>query len=659
MASEEIMKQAEELRSQIKFHNNNYYNLDAPSISDYEYDMLMKKLKELEAEYPELVTEDSPTQYVGGTPSSSFEKVEHTVQMGSLQDVFSESEIYDFDNRVRKTIESPEYVAEPKIDGLSVSLEYRNGVFVRGSTRGDGFIGEDVTENLKTIKNIPKKLTENIPFVEVRGEVYMPKASFGKLVKTQEENGEQLAKNPRNAAAGALRQKDASVTKKRDLDIFVFNLQQIDGKEVTTHIESLELMSDLGFKVIPGYLKCNNIEAAVEKINDIEKNRTGFAYDIDGAVIKINNFDDRQKLGKTTKVPKWAIAFKYPPEEKQTKLLEIKFQVGRTGAVTPIAEFEPVLLAGTTVSRAVLHNKDYIEEKDIQLNDTITVRKAGDIIPEVVCVHNHNSDSRHLSFPKACPECGSNLVREDDEAAIRCPNIDCPAQLLRSIEHFASRNAMKIDGLGKAIVKSLVDKGLIQSVADLYTLLPTDIEALDKMAQKSSLNLVEAIEKSKQNEADRLLFGLGIRGIGQRAATLLCEKFGSIDNIIKADFDEIKSIEGFGEIMSASVYNSLHEPHRIALIDKLKSYGVNMNYTKVKIDTRFEGKTFVLTGTLSKYTRDEAAEIIKNMGGKASSSVSKKTDYVLAGEEAGSKLDKALALGVTVINENEFDEMIK
>ena len=655
----DIQKEYNELLEQIAVHSKNYYDNDSPTISDYEYDKLMQRLKAIESEHPEYITPASPTQKVGGTVSEKFSKVTHTVQMGSLQDVFSKEEVEDFLQRVKNTVNEPEFVVEPKIDGLSVSLEYRNGKFVRGSTRGDGFVGEDVTENLATIKTIPKTLTKSLPFIEVRGEVYMPRESFYKLIKEQEERDEPLSKNPRNAAAGSLRQKDAKVTASRELDIFVFNLQQIDGITVTSHSQSLELMSELGFKVIPDYVVYKDKQAVLDRINAIGESRDGLAYDIDGAVVKVNDFNERQELGQTAKVPKWAVAYKYPPEEKATKLIDIEFNVGRTGSVTPVAIFEPILLAGTTVSRAVLHNKDFIEEKGIQVGDTIIVRKAGDIIPEVVKVKNHNDDSIPFVFPSKCPECGSTLVNSDDEAAIRCPNIDCPAQLRRSIEHFASRNAMNIEGLGKAMVNALLENNLISSVADLYELRAIDLLPLEKVAEKSASNLIEAIENSKKNEADKLLFGLGIKGIGQKAATLLCERFGGIKEIMSAPYDDIISIDGFGEVMTGSVYESLHEEHLLEIINRLESYGLNLSYTKKAVDTRFQGKTFVLTGTLTKYTRNEASEIIEKMGGKTSSSVSKKTDYVLAGEEAGSKLTKAQSLGVAIISEAEFEEMIK
>lgn len=655
----DIKTEYDALLKQIAVLSHNYYDLDNPTVSDYEYDMMMNRVKEIEREHPEFITEDSPTQKVGGTVSEKFSKVTHTVQMGSLQDVFSTAEVGDFIKRVKNTVANPEFVVEPKIDGLSVSLEYRNGQFVRGSTRGDGFVGEDVTENLATIKSIPQKLTKNLPFIEVRGEVYMPRESFYKLIREQQENDEPLSKNPRNAAAGSLRQKDANITKSRELDIFVFNLQQIEGETVTSHSQSLKLMSDLGFKVIPDYVVCKEENEVLNRIDEIGNMRDGLPFDIDGAVVKVNDFNERNELGQTAKVPKWAVAFKYPPEEKPTKLLSIEFNVGRTGSVTPVAVFEPILLAGTTVSRAVLHNKDFIEEKGIEVGDTIIVRKAGDIIPEVVKVQNHNPDSIAFSFPEYCPVCNTKLVESDDEAAIRCPNIDCPAQLVRSIEHFASRNAMNIEGLGKAMVKALFDSKKIASVADLYELRAIDLLPLEKVAEKSASNLIDAIENSKQNEADKLLFGLGIKGIGQKAATLLCQRFGGIKEIMNATKEEIMSIEGFGEVMTNSIYESLHEEHLVAIINRLEAYGVNLNYTKKAADTRFQGMTFVLTGTLTKYTRNEASEIIENLGGKTSSSVSKKTSYVLAGEEAGSKLTKAQSLGVTVISEDEFEEMIK
>lgn len=651
-------ERAKILRETIEKHNHNYYDLDSPTIEDDEYDALMRELRSIETEFPQLMTADSPTQRVGGSAMTTFEKVHHTVQMGSLQDVFSVDEVADFITRVTGQ-GADEFVVEPKIDGLSVSLEYENGVFVRGSTRGDGFIGEDITNNLKTIRSIPLKLNEEIPFIEVRGEVYMPKKSFAELCEEQEKKGEQLPKNPRNAAAGSLRQKDSRVTAQRKLDIFCFNVQRIEGKELTAHSQSLEYMAQLGFKVIPDFVVCHNREEVVERINKIGESRRALPFDIDGAVVKVNDFALREEIGATTKVPKWAVAFKYPPEEKETTLNEIEINVGRTGALTPVAIFEPVFLAGTTVSRAILHNQDIISDKDIRIGDRIVVRKAGDIIPEVVKSVSHAENSKPYFIPNVCPVCGAEALRDEDEAVIRCQNFDCPAQLLRSIEHFASRNAMNIDGLGEAIVDQLVNEGLIKTVADLYTLDIQELMALDRFGRKSAENLLQSIENSKKNELNRLVFALGIRGIGQRAATLLCEHFGDMDSIMNAYPLEIASIEGFGDIMAQSVYDAMQEPHRIKLIERLKEYGVNMSYSSSKVSDKFAGLTFVLTGTLPTMTRDQAKALIEQNGGKCSGSVSKKTSYVLAGEEAGSKLTKANELGITVITEAQLLEMIK
>ena len=651
-------ERAEQLRAIIEKHNHNYYDLDAPTIEDDEYDALMRELRGIEEEFPQLLTVDSPTQRVGGSAMTTFEKVQHTVQMGSLQDVFSVDEVADFIDRVSQQ-NADEYVVEPKIDGLSVSLEYENGVFVRGSTRGDGFIGEDITNNLKTIRSIPLKLNEEIRFIEVRGEVYMPKKSFAALCEEQERKGEQLPKNPRNAAAGSLRQKDSRITAQRKLDIFCFNVQRIEGKQLTSHSQSLEYMSQLGFKVIPDYVVCHNREEVVQRINEIGESRKLLPFDIDGAVVKVNDFALREEIGATTKVPKWAVAFKYPPEEKETTLNEIEINVGRTGALTPVAIFEPVFLAGTTVSRAILHNQDIISDKDIRVGDRIVVRKAGDIIPEVVKSVAHAENSEPYFIPNVCPVCGAEALRDEDEAVIRCQNFDCPAQLLRSIEHFASRNAMNIDGLGEAIVEQLVNEGLIKTVADLYTLDIQELMALERFGRKSAENLIQSIENSKKNELNRLVFALGIRGIGQRAATLLCEHFGDMDSIMNAFELEISSIEGFGGIMARSVYEAMHEPHRMKLIERLKEYGVNMSYKSSKMSDKFAGLTFVLTGTLPTMTRDQAKALIEQNGGKCSGSVSKKTSYVLAGEEAGSKLTKANELGITVITEAQLLEMIE
>lgn len=658
MDKEQIKSEYEQLCKQAEQHNFNYYVLDDPTIEDDEYDRLMRRIKEIEAENPEIVSESSPTQHVGGYAINTFEKVTHEVQMGSLQDVFSKGELYEFDERVKKAVGKAVYCVEPKIDGLSVSLEYKDGIFTRGSTRGDGFVGEDITKNLKTIKSIPMVLNEKIPFIEVRGEVYMPKADFEKLVRKQLENDEQPAKNPRNAAAGSLRQKDSRVTASRGLDIFVFNLQRIEGRELTCHSESLDYMKSLGFNVIDGYKTFDNIEDAVLRIMEIGENRQSYSYDIDGAVIKVDNFELRNELGSTAKVPKWAVAFKYPPEEKETKLLDIEINVGRTGALTPVAVFEPVWLAGTTVSRAVLHNQDYIDSKDIRIGDIIAVRKAGDIIPEVVRSVSHAENSEPFVIPHICPVCHGKAERAEDEAVIRCVNIDCPAQLLKNIEHFASRPAMNIDGLGEAVVKQLVENRLISTVADLYGLQQQDLEMLPGFAKVSASKLIANIENSKANSPDRLLFALGIKGIGQKNAQLLMKHFGSIEKLSETSPEEISAVENFGDILANNIFTALHEPHMTELIERLKSYGVNTVYQSDVKSDKLAGLTFVITGTLPDMTRDEAKTLIEQNGGKCSGSVSKKTSYVLAGEEAGSKLTKAQQLGVTVISQQQLIEMI-
>ena len=651
-------KRIDELVDVLNYHARLYYVEDRNEISDYEYDMMQRELKQLEEQFPQFIRKDSPTQRVGGAPVSIFEKVTHKVQMGSLQDVFSFEEVRSFVDTVRKGVDDPHFVVEPKIDGLSVSLEYHNGEFVIGSTRGDGFVGEDVTQNLKTIKSIPVSISEKLPLIEVRGETYMPRDVFLRLVKEQEENDEQPFKNPRNAAAGSLRQKDPKVAAKRDLDIFVFNVQQIEGKTLTSHKQSLDYIKELGFKTIPGYVRVSTADEVIAQIERIGEQRFDLPYDIDGVVIKVDDFAQREVLGSTAKVPKWAVAYKFPPEEKNSKLLDIELNVGRTGVVTPVAVFEPVFLAGTSVSRATLHNQDFINEKNIGIGDTIRVRKAGDIIPEVLgSVEKHSEGV--FSLPDKCPVCGSQLVRSEEEAAIRCPNVDCPAQIFRSIVHFASKGAMNIDGLGPQIVRVLLDNELISSVADLYQLKISDITELDNFKEKSANNLLGAIEASKSNSLDRLVFALGIRNIGQASAKLLCDKFGDLDNIMAATAEQIAEIDGFGEVMAASVYKAFHEEHMIKLIERLKQSGLNTSYVKVQVDDRFAGKTFVLTGTLPTLKRDEAKALIEKFGGKASGSVSKKTSYVLAGEEAGSKLTKAQELGIEIITEEQFREMIK
>lgn len=651
-------KRIDELVEQLNYHSRLYYVENRNEISDYDYDMLQNELKELEKNYPQFLRPDSPTQRVGGEAVSQFEKVEHIVQMGSIQDVFSFEEVRRFVDTVRETIPTPAFVVEPKIDGLSVSLEYHDGEFVIGSTRGDGFVGENVTQNLKTVRSIPLSLPEDLPLLEVRGEVYMPRGVFEDLVKKQEENDEQPFKNPRNAAAGSLRQKDPKIAASRKLDIFVFNVQRIEGRELTAHKQSLDYLKSLGFKTIPDYKRVSTADEIIARIEEIGEVRYTLPFDIDGVVIKVDDFAQRETLGYTAKTPKWSVAYKFPPEEKNTKLLDIELNVGRTGAVTPVAVFEPIMLAGTEVARATLHNRDFIAEKNVNIGDLITVRKAGDIIPEVLCVAEKRSEGC-FEFPDTCPVCGAPLVKSEDEAAVRCSDIDCPAQIFRRIVHFASKGAMDIDGLGPAIVRALLDNGLITSVADLYTIKKADLLELDNFKEKSADNLINAIEKSRSQPLDRLVFALGIPNIGQASAKLLCDKFGDLDNICSASEEEIADIEGFGDIMASAVTKELAEPHMRELIAKLAECGVNTKYQKVQVDSRFEGKTFVLTGTLPTLKRAEAKALIEKYGGKASGSVSKKTAYVLAGEEAGSKLDKARSLGIEIITEEQFLDMIK
>ncbi len=654
----EIEKKIEELRKTLRYHSDRYYNDDAPEIEDYEYDMMMRELKELEEKYPEYDAPDSPTKKVGGVADNSFESVAHSVRMESLQDAFSKDELREFSNRVEDTVSDVNYVVEPKIDGLSVSLEYRDGVFLRGSTRGNGDVGEDVSGNLRVIHNIPLKLNKSIPYIEVRGEVYMPKKSFERVVDRQIINGEKPFKNPRNAAAGSLRQKDSSVAASRGLDIFVFNIQQIEGVELNSHKESLDFIKELGFNTIPTYKKVDNIEDAIAEIDRIGEARGSLEYDIDGAVIKVDDFSQRDILGSTAKYPKWAIAFKYPPEEKQTKLLDIEIAVGRTGVLTPTAILESVHLAGTTVSRATLHNQDFINEKGIAIGDVVTVRKAGDIIPEVLCVNEHNSNSV-FKFPAVCPSCGEKVYRDEDEAAIRCINPECPAQLLRNLIHFCSRDAMDIEGLGPAIIETFVNEGMIAKTYDIYNLDFNKILSLEGFKETSANNIINSVNNSKKNDLSKLIFALGIRHIGAKAGKLLADYFKDIDLVMNASVDDILQIDGFGKIMAESVVEFFSSDSTKELIAKLKEVGVNMKSTNVVEDTRFSGMTFVLTGTLPTLKRAEASKIIESFGGKTSSSVSKKTTYVLAGEEAGSKLDKANKLGVQVISEEEFKEMIK
>lgn len=647
---------AQKLREQINYYSELYYEKDDPAISDYEFDKLMHQLIDIEEEYPELLTPDSPTHRVGGRASNSFEQVEHVVQMGSLQDVFSDEEVVDFDRRVREVVSDPIYVVEPKIDGLSVSLEYRDGVLVRGSTRGDGFVGEDVTENIRTIRSVPLRLKRDIPFVEVRGEVYMPVASFEKVVAQQELKEEKPFKNPRNAAAGSLRQKNPKITAQRGLDIFVFNLQQIEGVQVSGHKESLDLLKELGFQVSPSYLAVDTIEKAIEEIRAIGQRRGEYSFDIDGAVVKVDSLAQREMLGATAKFPKWAVAFKYPPEEKITTLLDVEVKVGRTGALTPTAVFEPIQLAGTTVSRAVLHNQDFIDEKQIAVGDKIIVRKAGDIIPEVVAVAEHCGNPTY-QLPEYCPSCHTKVVREEGEAAVYCPNIECPAQLMRNLIHFASRNAMDIDGMGPAVLEGLVNAGWVHSPADLYDLTEEQIASLERMGKKSASNLINALEKSKQNDLSKVIFALGVPEVGEKTAAELASAFGSMEKLSWATLEQLTALDGFGEVVAQNIVSFFLEERNRVQIERLAKAGVNMESTKVKAGDTFEGKTFVLTGTLPTLKRNEAKELIESLGGKVSSSVSKKTDYVVAGEEAGSKLTKANELGITILTEEQLLQM--
>lgn len=656
---EKMKKRSEELREIINYHNKRYYEMDEPEIEDFEYDRLLHELIDIEEKYPQLLTADSPTHRVGGKADGMFSPVEHTVPMESLQDAFSYDDVYAFDKRVKEAVGNVKYIVEPKIDGLSVSLEYENGILVRGSTRGDGRTGEDVTANIRTIRSIPLKIDTPLPLLEVRGEVYMPREVFLKLVEEQELNGEKVFKNPRNAAAGSLRQKNPKITSKRNLDIFLFNIQQIEGKELNGHKQSLDYIKSLGLHTVPFYKECADIEDVIREINNIGEKRGSLPFDIDGAVIKVDDFKKRTEMGSTAKFPKWALAFKYPPEEKETTLLDIEINVGRTGVLTPTGIFEPTLLAGTTVSRATLHNQDFIDEKGICIGDRVIIRKAGDIIPEVLSVVSHGENAVPYRIPDICPSCGGRVVREEGEAALRCCNPDCPCQLLRNLIHFCSRDAMDIEGLGTAVLDALIKEGLIRNAADIYLLKVEDIAKIERMGEKSGENLVNAALKSKENDLSKLIFALGIRHIGQKAGKLLSDHFGSMDKLMDATVEEIAEIDGFGLIMAQSVVEFFSHKESRELIERLRASGVNMESKKEVMGNLFEGKTFVLTGTLPTMTRSEATKIIESFGGKASSSVSKKTDYVLAGEDAGSKLKKANDLGVTVISEEDFKRMIK
>ena len=654
------LSEIQQLRRELIQAGHEYYVLDAPTMSDYDYDHKLRRLEELEARHPEAITPDSPTQRVGGEAVSSFAPVTHRVPLESLQDVFDFDEVRAFDKRVRETVQDAAYMTEPKVDGLSVALEYRDGLFVRGATRGDGQVGEDVTENLRTIKSIPLRIPDSVGGLIVRGEVYMPKKVFHALNEERERRGEALFANPRNAAAGSLRQQDPKVAAARHLDIAVFNVQWAESVQFKTHGETLNYLKTKGFKVIPHY-SCQTIEQAVEHIREIGEGRDSFPFDIDGAVIKVDRLDQREKLGSTAKFPRWAAAYKYPPEVKPSRVLDIVVQVGRTGVLTPKAVLTPVRLAGTTVTNATLHNQDFISEKDIRIGDTVLVRKAGEIIPEVLSVvtEKRPPEAQPYILPKTCPVCGAPVERDEDGAHVRCTGAECPAQLLRNLTHFASRDAMDIDGLGVAVVENLVGAGLIKTPGDLYFLKEEDVAGLERMGKKSAQNLLAAIERSKSNDLSRLIYAFGIRQVGQKAGKILAARFHTLEALENAALEELTAVDDIGAITAQSILEWMASPQSKHLIQRLAQAGVNMTAAKQGSDQRFAGMTFVFTGALEKFTRDEAAAMVEDRGGKSASSVSKKTSYVVAGEAAGSKLRKAQELGVTVLTEDEFLALLK
>ncbi len=666
MDKKQAKERIEELRKKTEYYATKYYDEDKPEISDFEYDMMMVELRNLEKDFPEFASKDSLTQKVGGHVKEGFEKVTHEVPLQSLQDVFSLEEVEEFDERIKKQavengVKNLKYVVETKIDGLSAALEYKNGVFVRGATRGNGLVGEDVTENLKTVKTIPMEINDKIN-ITVRGEVFISKKDFEEMNNKREEKGEELFANARNAAAGSLRQLDSKITKNRPLDIYIFNVQKIEGKNFSSHFEELEYLAKLGFNVNPVRIPCNNIDEVKEAIKKIGEMREGLTYGIDGAVVKVDDLAFREILGSTVKVPRWAVAYKYPPERKETILKDIVCQVGRTGVITPMAILEPVNLAGSNISKTTLHNEDFIKEKDLKIGDTVVIQKAGDVIPEIVEVVKNKRDGseRDFEMPKVCPVCGALAVREEGESAIRCTGVECPAKLFRNLVHFVSREAMNIDGLGENIIQQLLDKKLIENIADIYELKFEDIASLKKNGKKFAQNLVDAIENSKKNDLYRLITALGIRHVGEKASKVLARKYKNMENLAKADFEELKQIEDIGDIMANSIVEFFSQEQTKDLIERLKNAGVNMKCLEEESnDNRFEGKTFVLTGSLSEFTRKEAEEIIEKYGGKTSSSVSKKTTYLLAGEEAGSKLTKAQSLGITIISEQEFKNLLE
>ncbi|NBI09354.1 NAD-dependent DNA ligase LigA [Colidextribacter sp. OB.20] len=650
----------EALRRELIQAGHEYYVLDNPTMSDYDYDHKLRRLEELEAAHPETVTPDSPTQRVGGQALESFSQVTHRVPLESLQDVFDFEELEAFDQRVRSVVPNAEYVVEPKVDGLSVALEYEDGLFVRGATRGDGLVGEDVTENLRTVRSIPLKIPDAPAQLIVRGEVYMPKKVFHALNEERERRGEALFANPRNAAAGSLRQLDSKIAAARKLDIAVFNVQYAGGVEFSTHLETLDFLRDKGFKVIPHY-SCSLVEETTGRITEIGENRESFPFDIDGAVVKLNNLSDRAVLGSTAKFPRWAAAYKYPPEVKPAQVVDIVVQVGRTGVLTPKAVLTPVRLAGTTVTNATLHNQDFISEKDIRIGDTVLVRKAGEIIPEVLSVveERRPEGTEPYFLPKTCPVCGAPVERDEDGAHIRCIGSECPAQLLRNLAHFASRDAMDIDGLGAAVVENLVGAQLVKTPGDLYFLKEEDVAQLDRMGKRSAKKLIDALEKSKGQDLSRLIYAFGIRQVGQKAGKILAARFHTMEALQSATLEELTAVDDIGEITARSILDWMASPQSQHLVQRLREAGVNMTAAEQGSDQRFAGMTFVLTGTLEKFTRDEASGMIEARGGKSSGSVSKKTTYVVAGEAAGSKLRKAQELGVPVLTEDEFLELLK
>ena len=649
------LEELQALRRELEQANYEYYVQDAPAMSDYDYDHKLRRLEELEGEHPELITPDSPTQRVGGKALESFQQVIHQVPLESLQDVFDYDELRQFDQRVRAAVPGAEYDVEPKVDGLSVALEYENGLFVRGATRGDGQVGADVTENLRTVRSIPLRIPDAPARLIVRGEVYMPKKVFHALNEERERRGEALFANPRNAAAGSLRQLDPRVAASRRLDIAVFNVQWAEGETFRTHVETLKYLKQKGFKVIPHY-SCRGVEEAIGQVAAIGEGREDFPFDIDGAVIKVNDLAQRELLGSTAKFPRWAAAYKYPPEVKPSRVLDIVIQVGRTGVLTPRAVLEPVRLAGTTVTSATLHNQDFIAEKDVRIGDTVLVRKAGEIIPEVLSVEMEKrpEGAEPYRFPQSCPVCGAPVEREEDGAHIRCTGAECPAQLLRNLAHFASRDAMDIDGLGIAVVENLVSAGLVKTPGDLYFLDAGKVAELDRMGKRSAQKLLEAIERSKSQDLSRLLFAFGIRQVGQKAGKVLAARFRTLEALQSATLEELTGVDDIGAVTAQSLLDWFASPQSQHLIARLREAGVNMEAEEQGGDQRFAGMTFVLTGSLERFTRDEASKMIEDRGGKAASSVSKKTSYVVAGAAAGSKLRKAQELGVPVLTEEEF-----